>query len=361
MLLDHYGLREQPFGVTPNPRFLHLSPGHREALASLVYGIESGRGFLALIAPPGMGKTTLLFQLLERLGGTARTVFLFQTQCDARGLMRSIMMDLGLGAGEDEDLVSLQSRLNQVLIEELQARRKFVLVVDEAQNLEDSALEFVRMLSNFETPREKLMHIILAGQPQLAEKLVRPSMVQLRQRVSMFIRLQPLGVAETGEYIDHRLRVAGYSGSQLFNRGAVSAVASMSGGIPRNINNICFNALSLGYAGGRKTIDSEVVREVAADLDLRVLAAESGLAISSANVEATVATASFDRRGSNGWAVMLDRIPPADASSAISPAARLSRAVPERVKPAGTTVAAGPNWKQTVGSLAGRLRDRMVH
>jgi len=360
MLLDHYGLREQPFGVTPNPRFLHLGPGHREALASLVYGLESGRGFLALIAPPGMGKTTLLFQLLERLGGSAKTVFLFQTQCDARGLMRSIMMDLGLGAGEGEDLVSLQSRLNQVLIEELQARRKFVLVLDEAQNLEDSALEFVRMLSNFETPREKLMHIVLAGQPQLAEKLARPSMVQLRQRISMFIRLRPLGVAETGEYIDHRLRVAGYSGSPLFDRGAVSALAGVSGGIPRNINNLCFNALSLAYAGGRKTIDCDIVREVAADLDLGALAAETGLAISSTDAEPARA-AGLDRRGADGWAVMLDRILPADAAGAVSPAARLSRTVPERVKPAAATVAAGPNWKQTVGSLAGRLRDRMVH
>ncbi len=356
MLLDHYGLREQPFGVTPNPRFLHLSAGHREALASLVYGIESGRGFLALIAPPGMGKTTLLFQLLERLGGAARTVFLFQTQCDARGLMRSIMQDLGLGAGEEEDLVSLQSRLNQVLIEELQARRKFVLVVDEAQNLEDSALEFIRMLSNFETPREKLMHIVLAGQPQLAEKLARPSMVQLRQRVSMFIRLRPLNAAETGEYVNHRLRVAGYSGAGLFNGGAVSAVAGLSGGIPRNINNLCFNALSLGYAGGRKTIDSDIVREVATDLDLRLLAAETGVAVGSSETEAP-SSPRPDHRGANGWAVMLDRILPSSALGSGSHSARRNRTTqaPDAV------LASDAGWKEAVGSVAGRLRGRMVH
>lgn len=354
MLLDHYGLREQPFGVTPNPRFLHLSAGHREALASLVYGIESGRGFLALIAPPGMGKTTLLFQLLERLGSAARTVFLFQTQCDAHGLMRSIMLDLGLGADGSEDLVTLQSRLNQVLIEELQARRKFVLVVDEAQNLEDSALEFVRMLSNFETPREKLMHIILAGQPQLAEKLARPSMVQLRQRVSMFIRLRPLGVSETGDYIEHRLRVAGHSGPPLFNRGAVSAVAHLSGGIPRNINNLCFNALSLGYAGCRKTIDSDIVREVAADLDLGVLAGEAGLAVGSQEGGTASAVERLDRSGASGWAVMLDRIlPAARATTAVPPARRGSRERP--------ALQGGSGWKETMGSLAGRLRDRVVH
>jgi general secretion pathway protein A len=354
MLLDHYGLREQPFGVTPNPRFLYLSPGHREALASLVYGIESGRGFLSLIAPPGMGKTTLLFQLLERLGGAARTVFLFQTQCDARDFMRSILLDLGLGAGDREDLVSLQSRLNQVLIEELQARRKFVLVVDEAQNLEDSALEFVRMLSNFETPREKLMHIILAGQPQLAEKLARPSMVQLRQRVSMFIRLRPLGVDETGDYIDHRLRVAGYSGSPLFHRRAVSAVADLSGGIPRNINNICFNALSLGYAGGRKTIDADIVREVAGDLSLEMLAAETGVAVGPAEADGMQAPQQQDRTGANGWAVMLDRLPSA-ARPPHAPSASGQR------NGAGAAWGSGSDWKETVGSLASRLRDRMVH
>lgn len=356
MLLDHYGLREQPFGVTPNPRYLYLGEGHREALASLVYGIESGRGFLALIAPPGMGKTTLLFQFLERLGSAARTVFLFQTQCDARGFMRSIMLDLGLGDGNGDDLVSLQSRLNQVLIEELQARRKFVLVVDEAQNLEDSALEFIRMLSNFETPREKLMHIVLAGQPQLAEKMARSSMVQLRQRVSMFVRLRPFGVRETGEYVDHRLQVAGHSGPPVFDERAVRALANLSGGIPRNINNICFNALSLGYAVGKTTIDSDVVREVAADLDLERLAAETGTAVGSPRIEVPPAPPHPDRGGADGWAVMLDRILPEAGASDAPVSARRGRAV----RP-GVDLASGSNWKEAVGSFAGRLRDRMVH
>lgn len=356
MLLDHYGLREQPFGVTPNPRYLYLGKGHREALASLVYGIESGRGFLALVAPPGMGKTTLLFQLLERLGSAARTVFLFQTQCDARGFLRSIMLDLGLGDTEGDDLVTLQSRLNQVLIEELQARRKFVLVVDEAQNLEDSALEFVRMLSNFETPREKLMHIVLAGQPQLAEKMARPSMVQLRQRVSMFVRLRPLGVTDTGEYIEHRLEMAGHSGPAIFDRGALRAVASLSGGIPRNINNLCFNALSLGYAIGRRTIDSETVHEVAKDLDLERLAAEAGVAVGSSPVAAGASSPRTDRVGADGWAVMLDRILPEARASGAAPSAPRGRTV----KP-GPDLASGSNWKEAIESLPGRLRNRMVN
>ncbi|HEY6290837.1 MAG TPA: AAA family ATPase [Terriglobia bacterium] len=357
MLLDHYGLREQPFGVTPNPRYLYLSPSHREALASLVYGIESGRGFLALIAAPGMGKTTLLFQFLERLGSRARTVFLFQAQSGARGFLRSMMADLGISA--EEDGVALQTRLNQILLQELQAGRKFVLVVDEAQNLDDASLEFVRMLSNFETPRDKLIHIVLAGQTELAQKLARPSMIQLRQRISMLIRLHPLGPAEIAEYIDHRLRVAGYSGSAVFSAAAVSAIASLSGGIPRNINNICFNALSLGYAGGQRKIESAIVREVAADLDLSTFSMENAGVLSSLQAaepaeDTGVRRSRNDSTRAEGWAVLLDRILSPGRESGPRAGAASGLGVKE-------SWGQGSRWKETVESLAGRLRDRMVH
>jgi hypothetical protein len=185
-----------------------------------------------------------------------------------------------------------------------------VLVVDEAQNLDESALEFVRMLSNFETSRDKLMHIVLAGQPQLAEKLARPSLAQLRQRISMLIRLRPLGTAETAAYVEHRLRVAGYEGPPLFSGGALNAVASLSGGIPRNINNICFNALSLGYASGRKLVDSGAVREVSVDLDLRSFSAET-VTFPLAAETVPEPPRGEPRRGScksDGWAVLLDRV-----------------------------------------------------
>ena len=352
MLLDHYGLREQPFGVTPNPRFLYLSPSHREALASLVYGIESGRGFLALIASPGMGKTTLLFQLLERLGSTARTVFLFQTQRGDRDFLRSLMADLGIAGGE-QDLVALQGRLNQLLLEELQAGRKFVLLVDEAQNLDDSSLEFIRMLSNFETPRDKLIHIVMAGQTQLAQKLARPSMVQLRQRISMFIRLNPLSPSEIAEYIDHRLRVAGYTGPTLFSAAAVSEIASLSGGVPRNINNICFNALSLGYAGGRKRIESALVREVGSDLDLSAIAEEQAEVLQRATEESTGRGRSRPTQA-EGWAVLLDRvIPPARKAGPGSG--------PEPVLPVKPSWPHGSRWRETAEAWRGRMRDRTVH
>ncbi len=267
MFLDFYELREQPFGVTPDPRFLYLSPTHREALASLIYGIETGRGFLALIAKPGMGKTTLLFQLLDRLRSSARTVFLFQTQCDSREFFRYLLTDLGIDTRE-QDLAGMHEQLNEVLLRETRAGKRFVLVIDEAQNLEDSVLETVRLLSDFETPRAKLLQIILSGQPQLADKLARPALAQLLQRVSILSRLDPFSRAETADYIHHRLRVAGFNGKMLFEPAALAMISARSQGIPRNINNLCFNALSLGYALGRKTIDSDSVQEVVCDLDV---------------------------------------------------------------------------------------------
>ena len=267
MFLRYYNLREQPFGMTPDPRFLYLSASHREALASLIYGIETGRGFVGLIAEPGMGKTTLLFQLMERLQNSARTVFLFQTQANTHEFLSNLIADLGLDPS-GQDVASLQRQLNEILIREAQMGRQFVLIIDEAQNLENSVLESVRMLSNFETSRSKLMQIVLAGQPPLADKLARPELEQLRQRVSIICRLDPFTREEVADYISHRLKTAGYNGGQLFTPEALSILAEQSGGIPRNINNLCFHALSLGYAEGQKNIGPAIMEEVLNDLNL---------------------------------------------------------------------------------------------
>jgi len=268
MVLEFYNLREQPFGVTPDPKYLYLSPTHREALASLEYGISAGRGFLGLVAPPGMGKTTILFHLLQRLNQTARTVFIFQTHTSPRDFLRNLLSDMGV-PDCDRDLVTLQAELNKMLLEEAKAGRRVVVVVDEAQNLEDPVLEHLRMLSNFETTSEKLIQIVLAGQTQLADKLASPGLVQLRQRISIMGRLAPFDGEETERYINHRLEVAGFDSQlPLFTRAALRLIAEASGGIPRNINNICFNALALGCANQQRTIPSETIREVCHDLDL---------------------------------------------------------------------------------------------
>jgi general secretion pathway protein A len=267
MFLDYFKLAEEPFGVTPDPRFLYLGPKHREALASLAYGTESNRGFLALIAKPGMGKTSLLYQYLEGLRGKARTAFVFRTDCYSREFIRHILIDLGIDV-TGKDLPAMHEALNQVLAEEMRAGRRFVLVIDEAQNLEEKVLESIRLLSNFETPRMKLMQIVIAGQPGLAEKLNRPSMTQLRQRISLVIHIAPLNREEINAYIDHRLWVAGCKISGLFTVGARKLIAEHSEGIPRKINNICFNAMSLACALKRNSIGRATLLEVLADLDL---------------------------------------------------------------------------------------------
>ncbi len=266
MLLRYFGFQEDPFGATPDPRFLYHSHTHREALASLQYGFYSNRGFTALIAPPGMGKTTLLFRFLDDIRKSARSVFLFETQCEPRGLIGYILRDLAVTPSQD--IAEMHQQLNDVLLAEARAGKKFVVVIDEAQNLSDAALETVRLLTNFETTRAKLMQVVLAGQLQLSNKLMNPSLVQLRQRISTICRLEPLSKEETIAYIDYRLKLAGYSGAPLLTEDALNMIVEASQGIPRTINNLCFNALSLCCALRRKQVEGSMVAEVIADQQL---------------------------------------------------------------------------------------------
>jgi len=268
MLLDYYGLSEQPFGVTPDPRYLFFSEGHREALAAIYYAIEERRGFSALVAKPGMGKTTLLFRLLESLQESARTAFLFQAGQDSRDFLDSLVRDLGIAA-KSTDLPALHEALNTMLVKEMEENRRVVVVIDEAQNLTEQMLEQVRLLSNFETPAAKMIHIVLAGQPGLADKLGSPALTQLRQRVGSVAHLPALNLKEITQYVDHRLGAAGYRGPQLFASDALENIAAISEGIPRNINSICFQSLSLGFVYQKRQIDTAIVREVSRDLELR--------------------------------------------------------------------------------------------
>jgi general secretion pathway protein A len=281
MFVEFYGLREQPFGVTPDPKFLYLGEGHREALAALFYGIESGRGFSALAAEPGMGKTSLLMRLLESMQESARTAFLFQTEGTSREFLRSLLNDLGI-VPRGQDLAATHEALNETLLAELNAGRRVIVVIDEAQNLSEKTLESVRLLSNFETPAAKLMHIILAGQPKLSEKLAKPSLTQLRQRVSNVIQLKPFRSEETVDYIKHRLKMAGLKGQAPFSHDALLLIARSSKGIPRNINNICFQALSLGFATQTQVIGTQIIREVLADLEIETADSSSRRATESA-------------------------------------------------------------------------------
>lgn len=275
MFLEFFGLREQPFGVTPDPRYLYLSPGHREALASLYYGIESNRGFLSLVAKPGMGKTTLLFHLLSKFEHSARTAFLFQTQCNSREFMRFLLAELGIES-DPQDFVRMHDQFNRCLVQEARAGRRFIVVIDEAQNLDSSVLETVRLLSDFETPQAKLLQIILVGQPGLADKLATPALVQLRQRITSVSGLTALNPHETERFIRHRMQVAGYRGECPFSPDALALVARVSEGIPRQINNYCFHALSMACAMRKKMVDVAMVREAANDLDIHRFVTEVG-------------------------------------------------------------------------------------
>ena len=281
MFLEFYGLREQPFGVTPDPAYLYASRTHCDALDSLSEAILADRGFVALIAEPGMGKTTLLNQVLDGLRETARTAFLFQTQCNSREFFQYLMSELGVDAS-GMGLVAMHTRLNEILFTEMLAGRRCVLIVDEAQNLEPAVLETIRLLSNFETPHCKLLQIILAGQPELGQKLERPELLQLLQRITVWKRLEALSEAETAGYIRHRMRVAGNLGEDVFEPAALALIADRSQGIPRNINKICFHALLEGYAEERARLSVEIVQKVALQLGLGTAARPRLLALRAA-------------------------------------------------------------------------------
>ena len=267
MFLEFYKLREQPFGVTPDPRFLYMGGAYEETFRSLVRGIETGCGFMAMVAAPGLGKTTLLLRLMAKLQDSALTAFLFQTHTNSQEFLKNLLHDLDVEP-KGQDLSDLQHQLQDVLMVGSQSGKRLVLVIDEAQSLDDPILEMIRMLSNFETPRTKLLQIVLAGQPALAEKLLRPHLAQLRQRLSVITHLRPLRGEEVNDYIRHRLDVAGYTGGSLFTTAAMRLIAQQSDGAPRVINNLCLNAMSLGCAGGQKQIGEEILREVIKGLNL---------------------------------------------------------------------------------------------
>jgi type II secretory pathway predicted ATPase ExeA len=268
MLLQYFGLKEEPFGVSPDPRRLFLSQTHREALEALQSGFSSNRGFTAMIAPPGMGKTTLLFRFLEQIRDTARVVFLFDVDstCEPREFVAYILRDLGIVPAQGS--AEMHDQLSEVLVEENLAGRKFVIVIDEAQNLSEAVLERVRLLTNFESSKGKLIQVVLSGQPQLSDKLLHSSLLQLRQRISTVCHIKSLTVDETIGYINYRIKMAGYLGQPLFTEGAMRLIAQASQGTPRTINNLCFNALTMCCKLKSKEVDIAMVAKVISALQL---------------------------------------------------------------------------------------------
>jgi len=268
MYETHFGLRMKPFAVTPNPRFLYPSRSHREALASLVYGVKHRRGFICLVGEVGTGKTTLLRALLDGLNVSVRTALITHTTLDREDLLWMILNELLIpNAGLSR--VEMIQALHDFVVAELEAGNfPPLLIVDEAQNLEDEILEEIRLLTNLEIGDTKLLQVILSGQPELEQKLAQPQLRQLGQRMAVRAHLQPLDREETAAYVYHRLDVAGARDLHLFTRAALRRVWSRTGGIPRLINIVCEQALVNAFGANRNTVSESFVEEAARDLGL---------------------------------------------------------------------------------------------
>ena len=261
-----YRLRERPFALTPDPDYLYPSRVHKEALSYLRYGIESHAGFVVITGAIGSGKTTLLQTLLRGLDSQTTVARLMNTLLDPRELLESAMIDLGLDpSGKSKP--QMLKMLGEFLVGERSAGRLVLLVIDEAQNLSLPALEEIRMLSNLETEKSKLLQIVLIGQPDLREKLGRPELEQLRQRITVSYHLEPLDPDDTARYVNHRLARAAIGAPMEFPRPVTDRIHTRSGGVPRLINVIADATLVFGYGEERPEIDEPLVQEVIADLD----------------------------------------------------------------------------------------------
>src|SRR5215813_1050833 len=258
MYLTFYGLTDKPFNATPDPRFLYMTPGHREALAQLLYGTQERKGFIVLIGKVGTGKTTLLHALWQRLKDQSAISFVVNSTLPFDGLLEYVLEDLGVtktGESRAQRLIAL----NNFLIKREREGYNTILIIDEAQNLDVATLEQIRLLSNFETPTRKLLQILLVGQPELKNRLDLPELRQLKQRVGLRCHIPPLTLEETRAYIRTRLRVAGARDLGLFTDAAVDRISAYAGGIPRLVNTVCDHCLLFGYAKQNRAINRHIV------------------------------------------------------------------------------------------------------
>lgn len=267
MYAEFYGLKELPFALTPDPRFIYFTPSHTEVMANLHYGIESGKGLVVVTGEVGTGKTTILRWMMQRLDRTVLVAYIFNPRLSVPEFYQHVTTLLDVRKWETKSELLLE--LGHALESRHSRGLRTVLIVDEAQGLSPHVLEEIRLLSNFESDTAKQLQIVLTGQPELREVLNNPDLRQLKQRIALRCVIKPLpNIEETDRYITSRLLIAGAERIDIFTPEALDFIYRCSAGIPRNVNNLCDNALLAGYAAGETTIGREVVEEVAETFDM---------------------------------------------------------------------------------------------
>ena len=277
MYNNYFGLTEIPFSIAPDPRYLYMSERHREALAHLLYGVNGGGGFVLLTGEVGTGKTTVCRCLLEQIPDDCDVAFIFNPKLTAHELLATICREFGIPCPESSSIMAYVTQLNEYLLEANAKGRRAILIIDEAQNLEADVLEQMRLLTNLETNRRKLLQIILLGQTELREMLDTPALRQLAQRVTARYHLEPLSRREVSAYVSHRLQVSG-ARSRLFPASTIPMLSRLSGGIPRLINLLCDRALLGTYIEGEPLVNRRILAKAASEVfgKDKVLAAERG-------------------------------------------------------------------------------------
>ena len=267
MYLDYYNLKKEPFHITPDPEFLYLSPSHKEAMAAIIYGIEQKKGFVAIVGAVGVGKTTILrFYLDNADKERMKIIYVLNARLSFNGLLKTIYDELDLQI-ETDDTMEMVNKLYRVLIDEYNKGNTILLVIDEAQNMPIETLEDIRMLSNLETTKEKLIQIVLVGQPEFEENLNNDRLRQLKQRIAIRSTILSLTNDESLDYIKHRILKAGGHIHTIFTKQALSEIVCQAQGIPRVINILCDNSLITGFGYQQKPVGAKVVREVISDID----------------------------------------------------------------------------------------------
>ena len=264
--LDYYGLNEPPFDITPNPRFLFYSAKHREAYNHLLYGIRERKGFVQLTGEVGAGKTTLCRAMLEQLDERYATALILNPVMSPDELMKAVGIEFGLPVNGLDRLDTI-AVINEFLLQQVEAGKEAVLIIDEAQDLTDELLEQVRLLSNLETDNRKLLQIVLMGQPELRDRLNNPKLRQLRQRITVRYHLLPLSRGEVNQYVQHRIQLCGGNGTPTFTNPALWRIFHYSQGIPRLVNAVCDKALLAGFVSQRDRINFKLVNHAVRELE----------------------------------------------------------------------------------------------